>query len=197
MIPAHQSWQAPAHSPPPLWPLWSSSVFSDYTNRFSACLVPSKGRRSRSAHLRGWISRRTFWRLARWWARCTDWFCGLPSDFQSSVGARNRRCTLRSRGWSIWHARYEQQSRPRVLSRAPQRLVGGGEAAQPIFFRGEEIFVRDFLEDIATGNGRWQSVLFWWSAWHLCRWHLPLGPGWVSAPVTFSAGLWGTWRCVN
>ena len=151
---SHQSWQAPAHSPPPLWPLWSSSVFSDYTNRFSACLVPSKGRGLHRAHLRGWISRRTFWRLARWWARCTDWFCGLPSDFQSSVGARNRRCTLRSRGWSIWHARYEQQSRPRVLSRAPQRLVGGGEAAQPIFFRGKEIFVRDFLEDIATGKGK-------------------------------------------
>ena len=95
-----------------------------------------------------------FRRIARWWARCTDWFGGAESDLQSAVGAQNRRCTLRSRGWSIWHARYEQQSRPRVLSRAPQRLVGGGEAAQPIFFRGKEIFVRDFLEDIATGKGK-------------------------------------------
>ena len=35
-----QSWQARAPPPPPRWPLWSSSVFRAYTNRFPAWLVP-------------------------------------------------------------------------------------------------------------------------------------------------------------
>ena len=79
-----------------------------------------------------------------------------------------RRCTetdaapsARAAGNS--HACSPRQSRLRRLSGAPQRPECRGEANWPCSFRGEESFVRDLLEDIATGNGRWQSMLFWWA----------------------------------
>ena len=83
-----------------------------------------------------------------------------------------RRCTetdaapsARAAGNS--HACSPRQSRLRRLSGGPQRPECRGEANWPCSFRGEESFVRDLLEDIATGNGRWQSILFWWADWHL------------------------------
>ena len=70
-----------------MWSLWSNCEYDDCTNRLAASVAPSEGAKYKTRYLRDRLTRRTFWRGARWWARCAHWLAGPGSDLESPVYA--------------------------------------------------------------------------------------------------------------
>ena len=80
----------------PLWSLCSRCEYRDCTIRLAASVAPSEGERYKTRHLRGRLTRRTFWRGARWWARCARWLAGAGAGQSRPWVHQNRRCAIGS-----------------------------------------------------------------------------------------------------